>query len=75
MGGVEGGEDLKPRLGYEGEWGRITYPRRAASTGLVVVAMSTTLATAEGMLVVILPFGVLGTWCGGKMLRWGWGGY
>ncbi|CAL9010609.1 unnamed protein product [Prunus brigantina] len=38
--------------------------------------MSTTLTTTEGMLVAILPFGVLGTlgtWYGGRMLRWGCG--
>ncbi|CAL2270947.1 unnamed protein product [Prunus armeniaca] len=49
IGGVEGGEDLKPRLGCEGEWGPITCPRRVASIDLVVVAMSVMLATAEGM--------------------------
>ncbi|CAL9019062.1 unnamed protein product [Prunus brigantina] len=45
--GVEGGEDLKPRLGCEGEWSPITYLGRVAPAGLVVVAMSTPLAIAE----------------------------
>ncbi|CAL2265635.1 unnamed protein product [Prunus armeniaca] len=47
IGSVQGGEDLKPRLGCEGEWGMITCPRRVASAGLVVVAMFALLATAE----------------------------
>ncbi|CAL9021049.1 unnamed protein product [Prunus brigantina] len=45
-----GGEDLKPRLGCEGEWSPIICPRRVAPVGLVVVAMSALLAIAEGML-------------------------
>ncbi|CAL2229512.1 unnamed protein product [Prunus armeniaca] len=58
IGGVKGGEDLEPRLGCEEEWGQITCPRRVASAGLLVVAMSATLATIEGMLVAILPLWV-----------------
>ncbi|CAL2239188.1 unnamed protein product [Prunus armeniaca] len=46
--GVQGGEDLEPRLGYEGEWGPITCPGRVASTWLVVVAIFVTLVVAEG---------------------------
>ncbi|CAL8116904.1 unnamed protein product [Prunus armeniaca] len=45
--GVQGGEDLEPRLGYEGEWGPITCPGRVASTWLVVVAIFATLVVAE----------------------------
>ncbi|CAL9012710.1 unnamed protein product [Prunus brigantina] len=48
-----------------------------AAAGLVVVAMSATLVIIEGVLVAILPFGVLGilgTWGGSRVLRRGWGG-
>ncbi|CAL2269846.1 unnamed protein product [Prunus armeniaca] len=40
--------------------------------------MSAPLVIVEGMLVAILPLGVLGTlgaWCRGRMLGWSWDGY
>ncbi|KAL6286170.1 hypothetical protein ACE6H2_010560 [Prunus campanulata] len=78
IGGVQGGEHFEPGLGSEREWSTISCPWRVASAGLVVVAVSATLPIAEGVLVAILPLGVLGTlvvWGGSIMLRWGWAGY
>ncbi|CAL2246899.1 unnamed protein product [Prunus armeniaca] len=49
-----------------------------ATVGLLVVVMSTLVAIAEGRLLTILPFWVLGTlviWGGSRTLRWGWGRY
>ena len=74
IGGVEGRKNLEPGPGCEGKRGPITSLRRVASARVVVVAMSATFVIAEGMLVAILPFwllGTLGTWGGGRMLRWG----
>lgn len=74
---VEGGDDFEPGLGLEWERGTTTSPGRVVAARLMVVTVFAALPIVEGVLVAILPLGVLGILIirgGSRMVRFGWGG-